>query len=264
MYGRASRDHQIASPDTQKRICEEFMLRLGKKIDGFFLDPATHSKMPMWDRPAGKELMAQLRKDDTLVALRLDRLSRSFIGFAKLLETLENLQVDLYLTDFNGGHFDPKNAMSKLIIHILISFADYQHSLIVQTTKEGIASRRIEGLRYTKNAPLGFKWEARWDSRKGKKVHVAVRDEREWAIAAKCVEMRAAGYSVDGIRQYLNYEWKVPNRYGKHYQPESVYKMIKMYLMHMQQADKYVPPIDDLEDEPEEIPEPEEGENDAG
>jgi DNA invertase Pin-like site-specific DNA recombinase len=87
-YIRASTDKQIASPETQRQIIEEYARRLGKTVDRCFVDPATSGKKRLHDRTAGRELMTTLRTRDTVIVARLDRLSRSFIGFAQILDAV--------------------------------------------------------------------------------------------------------------------------------------------------------------------------------
>ena len=56
-YIRASTDKQIASPETQRQIIEEYARRLGRTVDRYFVDPAVSGKKSLFDRDAGKELM---------------------------------------------------------------------------------------------------------------------------------------------------------------------------------------------------------------
>ena len=51
-YIRASTDKQIASPETQREIVEEYARRLGRNVDGFYIDPATSGKKPLFERSA--------------------------------------------------------------------------------------------------------------------------------------------------------------------------------------------------------------------
>jgi DNA invertase Pin-like site-specific DNA recombinase len=41
-----------------------------------------------------------------------------------------------------GGHFDPHNPMSEMLIGILIVFANYERRLISQRTSEGQLARK--------------------------------------------------------------------------------------------------------------------------
>ena len=47
---------------------------------------------------------------------------------------------------------------------------------------------------------------------------------------AKCVELRAAGWSCDKIRQYLNYDWKVRTRMGGHWTTSRINFLVQQGL----------------------------------
>ena len=147
-YIRASTDKQVASPETQREIIEEYARRLGRPVDASFIDPATSGKKPLFERGAGKELAAGIRRGGHVIVARLDWLSRSFVGFALILDVWVKLKVVLHLCDMPGGVFDPDNPMSEMMIGILIVFANYERRLISQRTREGLAARRQRGERY--------------------------------------------------------------------------------------------------------------------
>jgi DNA invertase Pin-like site-specific DNA recombinase len=213
-YVRASTDKQIASPETQRQIIEDYSKRIGKTVDRVFDDPATSGKKRLQDREAGRNLMATLRPRDTVIVARLDRLSRSFIGFAEILDSWIKLKVGIHLCDMPGGHFDPDNPMSEMMIGILIVFANYERRLISQRTKEGLLARKLRGEKYCRWAEYGWRWERLFDPKLKKSVNVKVPDENERAILRKVVELRAAGHSLDHIRQHLNYVMKAHTRMG--------------------------------------------------
>jgi DNA invertase Pin-like site-specific DNA recombinase len=229
-YIRASTDRQIASPETQRQIIEEYARRLGKTVDRYFIDPAASGKKRLHDRNAGRELMATLRVRDTVIVARLDRLSRSFIGFAQILDTWTKLKVGIHLCDMPGGHFDPDNPMSEMMIGILIVFANYERRLISVRTREGLQARKQRGERYCRWAEYGWRWDKRHDPVLGKDVNVKLADEGERAIMAKCVELRAAGSSLDKIRQHLNYEMKARTRLGDHWTTGRVAVLVQQGL----------------------------------
>jgi DNA invertase Pin-like site-specific DNA recombinase len=229
-YIRASTDKQIASPDTQKQIIEDYARRIGKTVDRCFVDPATSGKKRLQDRDAGRELMMTLRSRDIVIVARLDRLSRSFIGFAQILDTWTKLKVGIHLCDMPGGHFDPDNPMSEMMIGILIVFANYERRLISQRTKEGLQARKQRGEKYCRWAEYGWRWEKRHDPVLGKEVNVKFVDEGERAIMAKCVELRAAGCTLDKIRQHLNYEMKARTRLGGHWTTSRVAVLVQQGL----------------------------------
>jgi DNA invertase Pin-like site-specific DNA recombinase len=214
-YIRASTDKQIASPETQRQIIEEYARRLGRTVDHYFIDPAVSGKKALFDRDAGKELLAQLKNGDEVIVARLDRLSRSFVGFAKILEFWLKHKIKMHLCDMPGGVFDPDNPMSELLIGVLIIFANYERRLISVRTREGLQARKLRGEKYCRHAAYGWRWEKRIDPRLKKTINVKVPDENERAIMRKVVELRAAGQSLDSIRQHVNYVMKARTRMGR-------------------------------------------------
>jgi DNA invertase Pin-like site-specific DNA recombinase len=200
--------------DVQKTTMSAFAARLGRTIDFWWLDPATHSDKDIVERPDGSKLMAELRRGDHLIVAKLDRLSRSYIEFAMTLDTLEKRGVVLHVCDIPGGTFDPHNHIGRLMIHILIAFAEYERSLIRIRTREALQARKQRGQKYCRWADYGWRWEKRTDPRLKKPVNVKVPDENERAILRKVVELRAAGRSLDQIRQHLNYVMKARTRMG--------------------------------------------------
>ena len=123
----------------------------------------------------------------------------------------------MHLCDMPGGVFDPDNPMSEMLIGMLIVFANYERRLISVRTREGLQARKQRGEKYCRWAEYGWRWEKRLDPSVRKDVNVKVADEGERTIMAKCVELRAAGQSLDKIRQHLNYEMKARTRLGGHW-----------------------------------------------
>jgi hypothetical protein len=122
--------------------------------------------------------------------------------------------VVLHVCDIPGGTFDPHNSIGRLMIHILIAFAEYERAMIRTRTREALQIRKSNGQRYCRWAEYGWRWEKRHDPRLKKHVNVKVPDENERAILSKVLELRAAGQSFDEIRQHLNYVMKARTRLG--------------------------------------------------
>ena len=99
---------------------------------------------------------------------RLDRLSRSFIGFAQILEFWMKHKISMHLCDMPGGVFDPDNPMSEMMIGILIVFANYERRLISVRTREGLQARKHAARSTAAGPEYGWRWEKRYDSRLGK------------------------------------------------------------------------------------------------
>jgi DNA invertase Pin-like site-specific DNA recombinase len=229
-YIRASTDKQIASPETQRHIIEDYARRIDKSVDRFFIDQAISGRKRLQDRDEGRQLMTTVQPRDTVIVARLDRLSRSFIGFAEILDAWTKLKVGIHLCDMPGGHFDPDNPMSEMLIGILIVFANYERRLISERTREGLLARKQRGEKYTRWPEYGWRWAKRLDGRLGKHVNVRVPDEPERVILRKVVELRAASLSLDAIRQHLSYVMKVRTRLGGEWTKSGVHLLLKRGL----------------------------------
>jgi putative DNA-invertase from lambdoid prophage Rac len=90
-YVRASTSKQVESPETQRGIIEAYCRRHELEISGFYVDPAKSGALPMLQRPAGREMLKAMGTGDVVVIARLDRISRSFIDFGRILESFAHL-----------------------------------------------------------------------------------------------------------------------------------------------------------------------------
>jgi site-specific DNA recombinase len=96
------------------------------------------------DRPALKRLLADIQagKLDCLVVQKVDRLSRSLLDFARLMEILDQHQVAFVSV---SQKFDTASSMGRLVLHILLSFAQFERELIAERTRDKIAAARRKG-----------------------------------------------------------------------------------------------------------------------
>jgi DNA invertase Pin-like site-specific DNA recombinase len=83
-----------------------------------------------------------LRKGDTLVVWRLDRLGRSLKDLVEIMQDLEESAVGFRSLTEN---IDTTSAGGKLIFHIFGALAEFEHSLIRERTKAGLAAARARG-----------------------------------------------------------------------------------------------------------------------
>jgi len=98
------------------------------------------------NRPALQSALARLDAGDAdfLLAIRLDRVSRSVADFASLLDRAGKRGWGLVLLSPNIDTSDPAG---RFTANVLASAAQYERELIALRTKEGIAQRRAEGVR---------------------------------------------------------------------------------------------------------------------
>jgi DNA invertase Pin-like site-specific DNA recombinase len=94
------------------------------------------------ERPGLAQALDQLRKGDTLVVWRLDRLGRSLANLIELMSELNEGGVGFKsLTE----QIDTTTSGGKLIFHIFGALAEFERNLIRERTLAGLAAARARG-----------------------------------------------------------------------------------------------------------------------
>src|SRR5919201_1634732 len=96
------------------------------------------------DRPALQRLLADIQAGqvDCVVTHRVDRLSRSLLDFARLMETFEQHRVAFVSVT---QHFNSATSMGRLVLNVLLSFAQFERELIAERTRDKMAAARRKG-----------------------------------------------------------------------------------------------------------------------
>lgn len=89
------------------------------------------------------DMLAGLKKGDTLVVWKLDRLGRSTIHLLQLLSNLRDRGVDFQA--LTQG-IDTTTAVGRMLYGQLAVFAEYERSLISERTKAGMAAAKARGV----------------------------------------------------------------------------------------------------------------------
>lgn len=93
-------------------------------------------------RPGLREAMAAVRKGDTLVVTKLDRLARSLPDARDIADELTRKGVALSL---GGSVYDPTDPVGRLLFNVLGMVAEFEADLIRMRTREGMAVARAKG-----------------------------------------------------------------------------------------------------------------------
>jgi len=112
------------------------------------------------DRPALQRLLADMQAGQIgcVVTHRVDRLSRSLLDFAKLMEAFERHHVAFVSVT---QHFNSATSMGRLVLNVLLSFAQFERELIAERTRDKMAAARRKG-KWSGGLPvLGYDVEAR-------------------------------------------------------------------------------------------------------
>ncbi len=159
-----------------------------------------------------------MRRGDHIVVGSVDRLARSFLEFAQILDTWIKRGVIIHVLD-QGYVLDPSTSHARALARLVVSFADSESRMAAQRTRKALAETKAAGRRHTRIAPFGYKWQ-----RRGKQT-IMVAVEREQEIMHQVAKLRFEGYSIDEIRQYAAYEWQVRNRNGRDFGHKEIAKM---------------------------------------
>ncbi|MEN0118290.1 MAG: recombinase family protein [Agrobacterium cavarae] len=93
-------------------------------------------------RPGLTRLLRRLRRGDTVVVWRLDRLGRSLFELLKLVRDLNERGVEFRSL---SESLDTSTRGGRLLLHVLASMAEFERSLISERTKAGMAAARSRG-----------------------------------------------------------------------------------------------------------------------
>jgi len=88
------------------------------------------------------QALAAVRRGDTLVVPKLDRLARSVPDARDIADGLVAREVRLAL---GSSVYDPADPMGKMFFNILATFAEFEADLIRMRTREGMAIARAKG-----------------------------------------------------------------------------------------------------------------------
>lgn len=89
-----------------------------------------------------KALLSANRPGDQLVVTKLDRLGRSLENLIEVSKQLEAKGVDLVVLDQG---IDTSTPVGKMFFHILGAIAEFEHALMSERTRDGLAAARARG-----------------------------------------------------------------------------------------------------------------------
>ena len=94
------------------------------------------------DRPERNRMIDMLREDDTVVVTKLNRIGRNTKDLISISELLDEKGVNLIILDNN---IDTTTPLGKMFFTVMAAIAEFERELIVEGTKEGLASARARG-----------------------------------------------------------------------------------------------------------------------
>jgi DNA invertase Pin-like site-specific DNA recombinase len=89
-----------------------------------------------------EEAIQFLRKGDTLVVTKLDRLARSLPDLHKILDRIQAKGANLEILNLK---LDTATPHGKMMLNIMGAFAEFEREIMLERQKEGIAKAKAEG-----------------------------------------------------------------------------------------------------------------------
>jgi len=150
-------EQQFNSLDAQRAACEAYIL--SQAGEGWECLPELYDDGG-WsggnmDRPAIKRLLEDITKGriDIVVVYKVDRLTRSLMDFARIVETFDSNDASFVSVT---QAFNTTNSMGRLTLNVLLSFAQFEREVTGERIRDKIAASRARGIWMGGNIPLGY------------------------------------------------------------------------------------------------------------
>ena len=166
IYTRKSSDEGLEqsfnSLDAQREACSAYIL--SQASEGWSEVQASYDDGGLsggtLQRPALQRLLADVTdgKIDIIVVYKVDRLTRSLLDFAKLVEAF-----DVAGTSFVSvtQSFNTTTSMGRLTLNMLLSFAQFEREVTAERIRDKIAASKARGMWMGGIPPLGYKPDGR-------------------------------------------------------------------------------------------------------
>ena len=151
VYGRQSVDRKDSiSIESQIEFCEYELKGENYKA---YTDKGYSGKNT--DRPKFQQLMSDIQRGliKKVVVYKLDRISRSILDFATMMEEFQKYNVEFVSST---EKFDTSTPMGRAMLNICIVFAQLERETIQKRVTDAYYSRCLKGFHMSGPAPYGF------------------------------------------------------------------------------------------------------------
>jgi len=107
------------------------------------------------DRPGLRSLLQDVQQSrvDVIVVYKVDRLTRSLVDFARIVETLDARGVSFVSVT---QQFNTTTSMGRLTLNVLLSFAQFEREVTSERIRDKIAASKKKGMWMGGYPPLGY------------------------------------------------------------------------------------------------------------
>ncbi len=153
-------DQDFNSLDAQREACEAYITSqasLGWKLSPTLYDDGGISGGTM-ERPSLKQLLSDIKQGlvDVVVVYKIDRLTRSLMDFAKIVDVFDDKGVSFVSVT---QQFNTTTSMGRLTLNVLLSFAQFEREVTAERIRDKIAASKKKGMWMGGIVPIGYKSE---------------------------------------------------------------------------------------------------------
>lgn len=225
VYLRVSTEEQDV--ETQMQMCKDRLHSMhpdGKFEVEFFIDPDMSSGVALEKRVELQKMLNSIKKGNTVLVYKLDRLSRDIIEMVTIYRLIVN-KLSAKVISLNDPYSD------EFSVGLMGLIAQKERDTIRMRTRDKLANKKKKGERYSGNLPYGYGMhETKLVPIKvGKEVvmkrGVLVPIDQEQRALALMQELSAEGKSYQTIASLLT-QLGYMNREGKPFQKMSIYRIL--------------------------------------
>jgi site-specific DNA recombinase len=155
-------EQDFNSLDAQREACAAYILsqagegwtRVPDKYDDGGLSGGS------LERPALKRLLDDVSagRIDIIVVYKVDRLTRSLLDFARLVEAFDGAGVSFVSVT---QAFNTTSSMGRLTLNMLLSFAQFEREVTAERIRDKLAASKARGMWMGGTPPLGYRPDGR-------------------------------------------------------------------------------------------------------
>src|SRR5487761_1489204 len=150
-------EQDFNSLHAQREACEAYIR--SQQGEGWKLIEAAYDDGGLsggtMERPALRRLLEDIAQGrvDTVVVYKVDRLTRSLMDFAKIVELFDRTGASFVAVT---QQFNTTTSMGRLTLNILLSFAQFEREVTGERIRDKIAASKQRGMWMGGNPPLGY------------------------------------------------------------------------------------------------------------
>ena len=215
LYTRVSTEEQAQegfSLDAQMSRLEAYCESMGWEIAGRYREEG-HSGRTSEKRPEYQRMMSEKDDWDIVLVLKMDRIHRNSVEFAKMISDLKESGKDFCSMNED---FDTKTAMGRFTMDLVQRIAQLESEQIGERVKAGMEQKAKFG-----KGILGSPNPYGYEIKDGK---LTVIDDEKYAVRA-IFKMCSSGYSMNKVSEYLN-DAMIPAKKGGKWNRQEIDKIL--------------------------------------